>query len=158
MCCCSPVCGLWSSWLGKGHCLHFFSQYCASHPLPTTCVWIQGGASCPSRPNNTIIARLVRLFIHQLSLSQTMWVCWEQGSSLLFLTPFSLLSTHRLSADVARGRSGPWLLGPYVCVCACVCHLPLLTPWRCVIGGICVCLCLPVQLDAGGNRMREDQL
>lgn len=59
------------------------------------------------------------LLVHSsaLSLSQTMWVCRELGSPLLFLTPFSLLSTHRLSADVARGRSGPWPSGPNVCVC-----------------------------------------
>lgn len=95
-----------------------------------------------------------------LSPSQTVWVRQELGSPSLLSqkqkkkNPFCLLSTHCLSADVARGRPGPWPSGP----CVCVCHSPLLTPWRCVIGGICACLCLPVPLDAGGNRMREDQL
>ncbi len=160
MFCCSTVCGLWSSRLGKGHRLLFFSQCYASHPLPTTCVCIKGGASRPTRPNSAIIAR-PPLLVHSSALSQIVWVCRELGS-LSFPSPLSLtlslslLPTHRLSADVARGRSGLWPSGP--CVCVCVCCSPLPSQRHCVIGGICVCLCLPVPLDAGGNRMREDQL
>ena len=79
--------------------------------------------------------RQAPLLVHSsaLSLSQTVWVCRELGS-LSFPSPLSrslsLLPTHRLSADVARGRSGPWPSGPcvYVCVCVCVC--------------VCACVCV----------------
>ena len=111
--------------------------------------------------DQTIIARPLYLFIHQLCLCLRLCGCVRSWGPSPFPHPslsnslcFSLLPTNRLSADVARGRSGPWPLGPSVCMCV----VRPSSPCGAVIGGICVCLCLPVLLDAGGNRMREDQL
>lgn len=90
MFCCSTVCGLWSPWLGKGHLLLFFSQCFASHPLPTTCVWIQGGATRPTEAKHSYHCQAPQLGHSQaLCLSQTMWVCRELGS-LSFPSPLSL--------------------------------------------------------------------
>lgn len=91
MLCCSAVCGLWSSWLSKGHLLLFLSQCCASHPMPTTCVCIQGwwlsvgGLSVPGP--------LLHLFIPQLCLFLRLWMCLEQGpiSHLLSCPPIVCL-------------------------------------------------------------------
>lgn len=98
-------------------------------------------------------------FISSVSLSDCVGVsgAWIPLLSLTPL-PLSLLPTHRLSADLAWGHCGPWPSGPLVCVCVYVCCPLLPSLPRCVIGGICVRLCLPGPLDAGGNRMREDQL
>lgn len=66
----------------KGHLLRFFSQCFASHPLPTTCAWIPGGASAQHYHCQA------PLLVHSSALSQTMWVCRELGS-LSFPSPIS---------------------------------------------------------------------
>lgn len=120
MFCCSTVCGLWPSQLGKGHLLHFFSKCFASHPLPTACLdpgW--GLLSFATKPCYHRQAPFACSFIS--SVSDYVGVSGA-GVPLLSLTPLSLslsrLPTHRLSADVAWGHSGPWPSGPRVCVCA----------------------------------------
>ena len=137
-----------------------FSPNFSPHiPCPQHVSVSKGGASRPTRPNSAII--IARPLVHSsalsLSLSQTVWVCRELGVPLLSLTPLSLSrSRSRSCPPTVRLLTWPGVvLGPRAPVCVYVCCSPL--PSR-VIGGICVCLCLPVPLDAGGNRMREDQL
>jgi len=149
MLCCSTVCGLWSSWLSKGHLLLFFSQCFASHTLPTTCVCIQGGASHPTQPNGTIVARPLSLFIHQLCLPLRLRGCVGSLDPSPSPLPLSLLPTHRLSAELAWGRCGRLPLGPCVYLCVCVVCPPIALCYRWD-------LCLSVSASAARRRRKQD--
>ncbi len=147
MFCCSTVCGLWSSRLGKGHRLLFFSQCYASHPLPTTCVCIKGGASRPTRPNSAIIAR-PPLLVHSSALSQIVWVCRELGS-LSFPSPLSLTLSLSLSCPpTVCLLTWPGVVlgsGPRAPVCVYVCVVRPSPPSGTVLSvgsaSVCVCRC-----------------
>lgn len=89
-----------------------------------------------------------RPLVHSSALSQTVWVCRELGvlSSPSPLSPQT--PTHCLSADVARGRSGPWPSGPCVCVtCAPLNPMVICYRWD---------LRLSVSARAARRRRKQD--
>lgn len=144
--CCSSVCGLWSTPLGKRSALTLF------HAAPRFTSSAHNICLGVGRGLGRALSQPGPLFIHQLCLRLCGCVrSW--GSSPL---PHPSLPKHPPTVCLLT-----WprvVLGPGPRAPVCVWHSPLLTPWWCVIGGICACLCLPGPLDAGGNRMREDQL
>lgn len=92
----------------KGQLRPFFMQRLASHPLPTTFVWMSGGASAGRYHSQAPCS-----FISSVS------DCVGVSGAGVLSSPSPLspqTPTHCLSADVARGRSGPWPSGPCVCV------------------------------------------
>lgn len=92
-----------------------------------TALWLPGPFACS--------------FISSVSVSDYVGV---SGAGVPSPFPHPFLSPVHPPSVCWRGPGSFWALtlGPQ---CVCVCHSPLLTPWRCVIGGICVCLCLPVR-------------
>lgn len=143
--CCSSVGGLWSLTFGKR-----LSPTVPYSGWPNIAC-PQHLSGCRAGPRQGAVT--ARPLVHSSALSQNVWVCLKLGSSPL---PHPSLPKHPPTVCLLT-----WLgvvLGPGPRAPVCVWHLPLLTPWWCVIGGICVCLCLPGLLDAGGNRMWEDQL
>jgi len=120
--CCSTVCGLWSSRLGKGHLLLFFLPISRltspAHNMRLYLGWVLSSYASKQRYHGQAPCS----FISSVSVSDCVGVSGA-GDPLLSLTLLSLLPTHCLSADVARGRCGPWLSGP--CACICVSRWPL---------------------------------
>lgn len=71
------------------------------------------------------------LFIHQLCLCLRLCGCVGSWGPSPFPHPaVSLLPTYCLSADVARGRCGPWPSGPCACICVSRWPLPSLRRYR----------------------------
>ncbi len=86
-------------------------------------------------------------FIGSVSVSDCVGVPGAEVP-LLSLTHLSLLPTHRLSADVARGHSGPWPSGP----CVCVSFAPPNTAMMCYRWD----LRLSVSASAARRRRKQD--